>query len=147
MNQLICHKTIISGRIDSIDANTELLKQAQKKGVYSKLIQQIITPDGPIDAGCNNYDFVTCIGSFIPNHVPTSSVRQMVLLVKSGGFFVYSVRTGTVHEAFRQELENEMKKLVEEGLICKHSEINDFKCALIAKARHPAMALCFYKRI
>ncbi|XP_035826644.1 demethylmenaquinone methyltransferase [Aplysia californica] len=102
--------------IDAVDASQGLLDSAKEKGVYGKLICQLVG-DTPLPLEDNAYDVATICGAMGENHIPRSGLRDIIRIVKSGGYIVNVFREEAVRVAWYEEgLEPFMKQLEAEGV-------------------------------
>lgn len=103
-------------RIDGIDMSQGMLDIARAKGVYGELRQMVLGerlayPD-------DHFDAVVSVGVLTLGHAPASSLDELVRIVKSGGYVVFSLRPDIYEQKGFKEKQSELEssglwKLVE----------------------------------
>ncbi|XP_076815542.1 ubiquinone/menaquinone biosynthesis C-methyltransferase UbiE-like isoform X1 [Clavelina lepadiformis] len=87
------------GTLDILDANMDLLMQAEKKGLNIRnIIRHAVTESGELPVQDESYDMITCIGAFLPNHIPATALPGIIKAVKRGGLIVVEMRKTTIDE-------------------------------------------------
>ena len=76
--------------IDGVDYSPDMLAEAEKKGVYTRLEEADLT--GDLDLPSDRYDAVTCVGTFTLGHVGPSALGELIRVTRPGGFLCFSVR-------------------------------------------------------
>lgn len=76
--------------IDGVDYSPDMLAEAEKKGVYTRLEEADLT--GDLDIPSDRYDAVTCVGTFTLGHVGPSALGELIRVTRPGGFLCFSVR-------------------------------------------------------
>lgn len=76
--------------IDGVDYSPDMLAEAEKKGVYTRLENADLT--GDLDLPSDHYDAVTCVGTFTLGHVGPSALGELIRVVRPGGHLCFSVR-------------------------------------------------------
>nr|CAB3263119.1 uncharacterized protein LOC101243204 [Phallusia mammillata] len=100
------------GEIDILDANMEMLYVASKKGLnFRNIMRHWIDGDLPLTA--KSYDVITCIGSFVPRHLPPSTLQNLLKLIKDGGFLIFNGRANLL--PYNNELLKMIDQLESEG--------------------------------
>ncbi|HKL80952.1 MAG TPA: class I SAM-dependent methyltransferase [Desulfobacter sp.] len=79
-------------QLDAMDLSKDMLKEADKKGLYQHLItqdmnQQLNIPD-------NTYDATICVGTFTYAHVGPHVFEELVRVTRPGGYISFTVRDG-----------------------------------------------------
>ncbi|XP_072169630.1 methyltransferase-like protein 27 [Diadema setosum] len=77
--------------ICAVDPSQKLLDVCKSKGCYTELIKSFIGPT-PLLLKDNSFDAVVSSGVFLPGHCDGSSLKELVRLVKPGGFIVIAMR-------------------------------------------------------
>eukprot|EP00397_Hematodinium_sp_SG-2012_P024467 GEMP01025488.1.p1 GENE.GEMP01025488.1~~GEMP01025488.1.p1 ORF type:complete len:231 (-),score=66.19 GEMP01025488.1:1626-2318(-) len=100
------------------DLSTGMLKVAEERGCYTDLVQGCCPDMTAAAKACVAelflYDLVFCAGTFTPNHAPSSTLAQLVPLVRKGGYICFSVRTYW-YEDEESGFKSAQRKLEEEG--------------------------------
>ena len=104
--------------IDGMDISEEMLNVARFKNVYMDLKKVDMTQALPFNTGL--YGACICVGTFTHGHVPPSAIRELVRIVKPGGFNVF-----TVHEGVWEKMgfDTEIDTLAKERL-CEIIEVS-----------------------
>ena len=77
--------------IVGVDLSSQMLAQAQKRGVYQALHHARFPETGDI-LSSDEFDAVLCAGGFSHATMPTSAIPEFIRVTKPGGFVVFSVR-------------------------------------------------------
>ena len=97
--------------IDGLDYSRDMLAQAASKKVYQAIMQGNLMASLDIATDC--YDAVTCVGTFTLGHVGPSAFRELIRVVRPGGYVCFSVRD----EAWQEDdYESSILSLASEGL-------------------------------
>ncbi|XP_069114659.1 methyltransferase-like protein 27 [Argopecten irradians] len=103
-------------KVDALDPSQGMLDEAREKGVYQKFIcayfdgkEQNIPPD--------TYDAVVICGGCTNMHLPCDCLREVVRLVKPGGYFVMATRPFhlTTVDEYKGRFENLIDQIESEG--------------------------------
>lgn len=82
--------------IDGVDMSEEMLRQAEKKGVYTKTILLAIEPETDLTPiGKGPYDAICLLSSFQPGHVSPLALEKLIGLLKAGGRVIW-VRSSSI---------------------------------------------------
>jgi len=101
--------------IDALDGSQGMLDIAETKGCYRNLFCKMMGTDLNIPKG--SYDLAVSAGAFHEGHVPKTALRDMVHLVKPGGYIVNVMRESTPKLAYYGDgLEPYMTLMEGEGL-------------------------------
>jgi len=76
--------------IDGLDYSTEMLAQAKRKGVYTSLAECDLMQ--ALDLPQDEYDAVTCVGTFTLGHVGPFAFRELIRVTRTGGYICFTVR-------------------------------------------------------
>jgi len=76
---------------DGIDGSAGMLKEAEKKGVYQRLIHDL-HGSNRLDIEDNTYDFFVAVGLFAPGHANEDCIPEIIRVVKPGGKIYFSTR-------------------------------------------------------
>ncbi|MFT6015208.1 MAG: putative TPR repeat methyltransferase [Candidatus Azotimanducaceae bacterium] len=76
--------------IDGLDYSKEMLAQAELKGVYTFLAECDLMQ--PLDLAQDEYDAVTCLGTFTLGHVGPFAFRELNRVTRTGGYICFTVR-------------------------------------------------------
>jgi SAM-dependent methyltransferase len=80
------------------------------KGVYRALAQGVMGE--PLGYAADTYDAAIVAGVFTPGHAPPSSFDELIRVVRSGGYILFSLRDDVMPEGFAEK----MRALTEAGL-------------------------------
>lgn len=83
-------------RLDALDYSREMLEEAEKKGVYRRLLQADLSK--PLDVEDNRYQAVVCTGTFTFGHVDANAFDEMVRITEPGGIICFTIREGAYEE-------------------------------------------------
>jgi len=101
--------------IDALDGSQGMLDIARTKDCYKNLFCKMMGTDLDIPKG--SYDMAVCAGAFCEGHIPKTALRDMIHLVKPGGYIVNMMREPTPRLAYYGDgLEPYMALLESEGL-------------------------------
>jgi predicted TPR repeat methyltransferase len=75
--------------IDGTDFSPEMLRVAERKGIYRRLIQGDL--QRPIPAEPGDYAHAAAVGVFSPAHGPAGLIEQVIAVLPEGGGFVFSL--------------------------------------------------------
>lgn len=76
--------------IDGLDYSTEMLAQAELKGVYTSLAECDLMQS--LDLPQDEYDAVTCVGTFTLGHVGPFAFKELIRVTRMGGYICFTVR-------------------------------------------------------
>jgi len=76
--------------IDGVDYSPDMLAEADKKEVYTRLEEVDLTDE--LDLPSDHYDAVTCVGTFTLGHVGPSALGELIRVTRPGGHLCFSVR-------------------------------------------------------
>ena len=89
--------------MDGLDYSQEMLDEADKKGLYTRLIQADLSR--PLDIEDQAYDAVVCAGTFTYGHVQSEAFAELVRITKPGGKVCFTIREGSYEDyGYRQEM-------------------------------------------
>ena len=77
--------------ITALDLSPGMLKTANKKSVYEKLVVGELGK--PLDFETGRFGGTTCIGTLTFGHAPPESLDELVRVTEAGGTVVFSMRT------------------------------------------------------
>lgn len=105
--------------IEGLDYSEAMLSEAEKKKIYSKLIQGDLT--GRLEIPDENYDALICVGTFTSAHVGPEAFDELIRITRKGGFICFTVRDTAWDEDQYQQKIGQMEtqkqwKLVEENV-------------------------------
>ncbi|BFZ18653.1 hypothetical protein BsWGS_21692 [Bradybaena similaris] len=102
--------------IDAVDAAEGMLKVAEEKNIYGKIVCQFIGNEKlPFDD--KTYDFVVSSGAMQENHIPREAFRDIIRVVKPGGYIVSVFRAEAANaQWYKEGLEVYFAELEKEGL-------------------------------
>lgn len=88
--QALCKRAEFA--LDGIDISSASLKQAQKRGIYTLLLQHDLQKT-PLPVNCNTYDVAATVGvlTYIAN--AETLLRDLCRTVRSGGVIAFTQRT------------------------------------------------------
>ncbi|KAJ7384348.1 hypothetical protein OS493_022461 [Desmophyllum pertusum] len=85
--------------IDALDASEEILKEAEKKGVYKNCFVGVLGPNQRLQLADSCYDAAIAVGVFTLNHVKAEgAMDEMARVVKSGGLVCFTIREDVMFE-------------------------------------------------
>ena len=91
--------------IIGIDFSKAMLEIAKEKKIYRKLICQSL--NDKIKLRTNQFELVVCTGVLTSGHVGPSAIKEMIRLVKPGGYFICSIAQSIfIKNGFKKEIEN-----------------------------------------
>jgi len=73
-----------------VDFSQEMLNIAMQKNVYQSL--ELVDLTKKLDYEDNLFDAVICAGTFTCGHVGPEALREMVRIIKQGGYICFTVR-------------------------------------------------------
>lgn len=82
--------------LDALDFSLEMLEEAEKKGVYNKLMH--VDLNKPLDMDDDAYDAVICVGTFTYGHVKPAALNELIRITRPGGYITFTVRDGAYEE-------------------------------------------------
>lgn len=82
--------------VDALDVSKDMLKEAEKKGVYQKLFQEDMNQDLKIPD--DSYDATICVGTFTYAHVGPHAFDELVRVTRPGGHVCFTIRDGAYQE-------------------------------------------------
>ncbi|CAK8680187.1 unnamed protein product [Clavelina lepadiformis] len=107
------------GTLDILDANMDLLMQAEKKDLNIRnIIRHAITESGELPVQDESYDMITCIGAFLPNNIPATALPGIIKAVKRGGLIVVEMRKTTI-DAYRAIFDANLQMLLDQSELRK----------------------------
>lgn len=74
----------------AMDLSQGMLDVANQKNVYQELRQMVM--GDPLDFPTDSFDAVISVGVLTLGHAPSSSFDELVRIIKSGGYIVFSLR-------------------------------------------------------
>lgn len=90
-------------RMDGLDYSQEMLDEAERKGVYTHLIQADLSR--PLLLGDAAYDAVICAGTFTYGHVQAEAFAELIRVTRPGGKICFTIREGSYEDyGYRQEM-------------------------------------------
>ncbi|XP_076815552.1 uncharacterized protein LOC143461641 isoform X2 [Clavelina lepadiformis] len=114
------------GTLDILDANMDLLMQAEKKGLNIRnIIRHAVTESGELPVQDESYDMITCVGAFVPNHIPATALPGIIKAVKHGGLIVVEIRKTTI-DAYRAIFDANLQMLLDQSELRKIYEEDYF---------------------
>ena len=100
--------------IDGVDISPEMLDEAKKKNVYRKLYERDLSK--VINDLEVPYDSLICIGIFTHGHLQPDAIKNLLSLVRSGGYFVIGINARYFNE---EDFESLLTHLHVSGYISK----------------------------
>ncbi|WP_054030273.1 class I SAM-dependent DNA methyltransferase [Desulfatitalea tepidiphila] len=82
--------------IDAMDYSPDMLGEAEKKGVYNRLIQADMNDKLNIPDDC--YDATICVGTFTYAHVGPHAFEELVRVTRPGGYICFTIRDGAYQD-------------------------------------------------
>ncbi len=82
--------------VDAFDISTEMLRVANQKGLYRRLIQGDLTKT--LDIPDASYDGITSAGTFTHGHVGPEALDELIRIGRPGALYVLSIRS-TIFES------------------------------------------------
>ena len=81
--------------LSALDFSSEMLQQAEKRGVYRQLHQHDLLKPLPLEK--HQYDAVTAVGIFTEGHLGPEVLPTLKSLLKPGGLLAFSLRDDLQH--------------------------------------------------
>lgn len=79
--------------VHGTDPSPNSLKEAEKKGVYSRVFEGLITDTNKLDCADDTYDAVVCIGTITKGHLELRpALKEFARVTKRGGFLLFTIR-------------------------------------------------------
>jgi predicted TPR repeat methyltransferase len=111
--------------LDAIDLSKDMLKNADKKNLYQRLMIQDMNQK--LDIPDNTYDATICVGTFTYAHVGPHVLEELVRVTRPGGYISFTIRDGVFQEygyrdkMLEMEAENQwtLQKLKEDDYLVK----------------------------
>jgi len=75
--------------VDGVDISPAMLDQAERKGVYRRLIEADLTRQ--LDLATDSYDAAISVGTFTHGHVGPAALGELARVVRPGGAICFSV--------------------------------------------------------
>lgn len=75
--------------IDGCDISDEMLKKAEEKGIYRKLLKGDMDELVPCAKG--DYQYIAAVGVLIAGHAPPETIDAVLARLPRGGLFVFSL--------------------------------------------------------
>ena len=82
--------------IDALDYSDDMLREAERKGVYGKLMQADLSK--PLELMDDSYDAVTCCGTFTYGHVDADGFDELVRITRPGGHICFTIQDGAYRD-------------------------------------------------
>lgn len=82
--------------IDAMDFSSDMLDEAAKKNVYSRLLQADMNQRLEIEDDA--YDATICVGTFTYAHVGPHAFDELVRVTRPGGYICFTIRDGAYQE-------------------------------------------------
>ncbi|XP_066284659.1 methyltransferase-like protein 27 [Branchiostoma lanceolatum] len=103
---------------DGLDANPDMLKVAENKHVYQRLIEAKLGT-GQLPVAPDTYDAVLIVGAFTPNwsHLQPECFEELVQITKPGGFIIVGTSTSTLASDIGKAMEAKLRELQERSLL------------------------------
>ena len=80
-------------QIHGTDPSPGSLKEAELKGVYTKVYRGLITDTEQLQCESDSYDAIFCIGTITKGHLEVRhALREFLRVVKAGGICVFTIR-------------------------------------------------------
>ncbi|XP_078596429.1 methyltransferase-like protein 27 [Branchiostoma floridae x Branchiostoma japonicum] len=105
---------------DGLDAKPDMLKVAENKQVYQRLIEaKLGTGQLPVDLEPNMYDAVLLVGAFSQNgtHLPCKCLEDLVQITKPGGLIIVGTGSETLQSDVGAALVATLQDLQERALL------------------------------
>ncbi len=89
--------------VDAMDFSADMLCEAEKKEIYTKLYQEDM--NGRLNIADNCYDATICVGTFTFAHVGPHAFDELVRITKPGGHICFTIRDGAYQEyGYREKM-------------------------------------------
>ncbi|CAG5121917.1 unnamed protein product [Candidula unifasciata] len=107
--------------IDAVDAAEGMLNVAKERNIYGKIVCQFIGNENlPFED--RTYDFIVSSGAMQENHIPREAFRDLIRVVKPGGYIVSVFRAIAANaQWYKEGLEVYFAQLEKEGLWKLHN--------------------------
>lgn len=97
--------------IDGLDVSTDMLRQAEAKRVYRRLIAADLMAGAPVPDA--SYDMAICVGSFAPGHLGPAALAAIARLVRKDGPIVIFMNAVPYRD---EHYEAQIRQLVDAGI-------------------------------
>jgi predicted TPR repeat methyltransferase len=74
---------------DGLDLSTDMMAEAERRGIYDQFIAADLTARLPIETG--SYSAAICNGTFTSGHVDASCLDEVLRIIRPGGVFACAV--------------------------------------------------------
>jgi len=102
--------------IDGLEPACGMLEVANLSGLYKKVYNQFFHIDSGIKE--DQYDALMTCGTFMPEHIEADSIKEMVKIIKPGGFVVVCMRDSYLTSVpDLQKLRPYIKEMADQGKI------------------------------
>ncbi|XP_068600466.1 methyltransferase-like protein 27 [Brachionichthys hirsutus] len=135
-------------QIVGVDGSKEMLELSRKTGLYQELKQCLLGEEQmPVQWGL--FDVVVIVGALSIGHVPISVVRELFNFAKPAGYICMTTRDTCDNAEYKSSLENELKKMEEDGLwTCAEVAEKDWIKAIPGQEHnHKSGVVYLYKKI
>lgn len=89
--------------VDGMDYSRDMLREAEKKGVYRELMQDDLSERLAI--ADDHYDATICVGTFTYAHVGPEAFNELVRVTRPGGIVCFTIRDGAYQDYdYRSEM-------------------------------------------
>jgi len=82
--------------IDAMDFSKDMLSEAAKKNVYSRLLQADM--NASLKIADDTYDATICVGTFTYAHVGPHAFDELVRVTRPNGYICFTIRDGAYQE-------------------------------------------------
>ena len=93
--------------IDGMDMSQGMLDEARSKGVYGELRRMVLGEH--LDYPDDHFDAVVSVGVLTLGHAPASSLDELVRIVKTSGYVVFSLRPDVYEQNGFREKQSELE--------------------------------------
>jgi len=107
-------KAGFKGKIHGIDGSEGMLEVAKEKNRYEKLTNMYINPDTRLDISDSTYDIVVCCGGFGQSHLEPVVLNELIRVIKSSGYIVYSTRFNKQASDYQKRMDKVNEQLVKD---------------------------------
>nr|XP_004227099.1 uncharacterized protein LOC101243204 [Ciona intestinalis] len=135
----------LKGDIDILDANMNMLYEANQKDInFRNILRHFVTENGNLPMSDEMYDVVVSSGTFLPNHIPVTSIFGIINVIKRGGLLLITRRLKTTEGYGHQFVEN-VEKLCSEK---KLKYVDHMEYVHFTKVEDKFPSVCFvYQRL
>nr|XP_057943494.1 methyltransferase-like protein 27 [Doryrhamphus excisus] len=98
-----------------VDGSEAMMQRAIKSGLYQDL-KLAVLGEKPLPVQSDHFDVVVIVGALSMSHIDVKVIRELCQAAKQGGLICMTTRGNLGNLSYKADLEDQIKKLEEEGL-------------------------------